>query len=240
MSRFHRYSFGNVILIATQRPDSSRVAGYRTWQKLGRQVKEGEKGILIFAPMLLKNRTSDSPSQPSNVDEPDKLLRFRVVHVFDVKQTEGEPLPEHATIKGDPAGLTDRLTNFAAEAGIVVEHSHDLGPVQGCSRGGRILLRDDLSAAEEFFTLVHELAHELLHFGESAVRGTKTVRETEAEAVAFVVSQAIGLDTNTAASDYIQLYAGDKDTLSHSLDRIQQTASKILTAITDDHTGTDE
>lgn len=240
MARFHRYSFGNVLMIAAQRPDASRVAGYRAWQQLGRQVREGEKGILIFAPMLLKNRFNDSPSEPSNVDEPHMFLRFRVVHVFDVSQTEGEPLPEHARVNGDPAGFTDRLKNFASETGIVVEYSHDLGPAQGCSRGGRILLRDDLSPPEEFSTLAHELAHELLHFGQTATRGSKTVRETEAEAVAFVVSQAIGLDTNTAASDYIQLYAGDKDTLSHSLDRIQQTASKILTAITDDHAGADE
>lgn len=240
MAKFHRYSFGNVLMIAAQRPEASRVAGYRTWQQLGCQVKEGEKGILIFAPMLLKNRAGESPSKPSNVDEPEKLLRFRVVHVFDVSQTEGEPLPEHARVNGEPAAFTDRLKNFASEAGIVVEYSHELGSAQGCSRGGRIVLRDDLSPPEEFSTLAHELAHELLHFGDDAVRGSQTVRETEAEAVAFVVSQAIGLDTNTAASDYIQLYAGDKDTLSQSLDRIQQTASKILTAITDDPAGTDE
>jgi len=88
--------------------------------------------------------------------------------------------------------------------------------------------------------LVHELAHELLHQGEAAVRGSKTVRETEAEAVAFVVSQAIGLDTNTASSDYIHLYAGDKDTLVRSLDHIQQTASKILAGITDEPQSSDD
>lgn len=234
MARFHRYSFGNVLLIAAQRPDASRVAGYRTWQQLSRQVKEGEKGILIFAPMFLKKRANEVPPEPQSTDEPERLLRFRVVHVFDVSQTEGEPLPEHATVNGDPAGFTDRLKHFATVSGIVVEYSSDLGSALGCSRGGRILLRQELSPAEEFSTLVHELAHEFLHQGEGATRGSKTVRETEAEAVALVVSQAIGLDTNTASSDYIQLYDGNKDTLSRSLDRIQHTASRILTAITDD------
>jgi len=234
MAKFHRYSFGNVLLIAAQSPDARRVAGYRTWQQLGRQVKHGEKGILIFAPMFLKNRTDESSPETSTGDEPDKQLRFRVVHVFDVSQTEGEPLPEHATVNGNPAGLTDRLKQFAAESGIVVEYSANIGSAHGYSCGGQIVLRNDLSPAETFSTLAHELAHEFLHQGDGAVRGSKTVRETEAEAVAFVVSHAIGLDTNTASSDYIQLYAGDKDTLSQSLDRIQRTASKILAAITDD------
>lgn len=240
MAKFHRYSFGNILLIASQRPDASRVAGYRTWQQLGRQVKHGEKGILIFAPMYLRNRADDPSPDSLDGDDPDKLLRFRVVHVFDVSQTEGEALPEHATVNGDPVGFTDRLKTFAAESGIAVDLSADIGSAHGYSRGGRIVLRDDLSPAEEFSTLVHELAHEFLHHGDDAIRGSKTVRETEAEAVAFVVSQAIGLDTNTASSDYIQLYAGDKDTLSQSLDRIQRTASRILAAITDDDATADE
>jgi len=238
MAKFHRYSFGNVLLIAAQRPDARRVAGYRTWQQLGRQVKHGEKGILIFAPMFLKNRADESSPETSTGDESDKLLRFRVVHVFDESQTEGEPLAEHATVNGDPAGFADKLKKFAAESGIVVEYSPDLGSAHGYSHGGRIVLRDKLLPAEAFSTLAHELAHEFLHHGEDAVRGSKTVRETEAEAVAFVVSHAIGLDTNTASSDYIQLYAGDKDTLSQSLDRIQKTASRILAAISDDEDAT--
>lgn len=238
IAKFHRYSFGNVLLIAAQRPDARRVAGYRTWQQLGRQVKHGEKGILIFAPMFLKNRANESSPETSTGDESDKLLRFRVVHVFDELQTEGEPLAEHATVNGDPAGFTDKLKEFAADSGIVVEYSAHIGSAHGYSCGGGIVLRDDLSPAEMFSTLAHELAHEFLHHGNGAVRGSKTVRETEAEAVAFVVSHAIGLDTNTASSDYIQLYAGDKDTLSQSLDRIQKTASKILTAISGDEDAT--
>jgi hypothetical protein len=228
MARFHRYSFGNVLMIAAQRPDAIRVAGYRTWQRLGRQVKEGEKGILIFAPMLLKNRVSDSPSQPSNVDEPEKLLRFRVVHVFDVSQTEGEPLPEHARVNGDPAGFTDRLKEFASEAGIVVEYSHDLGLAQGCSHGGRILLRDDLSPPE-FSTLAHERSRATA-FGEKPLV-PKTVRETEAEAVAFVVRRRL-VWTPTRPRPTTSAYAGDKDTLSQS-PIASSKRREILTAITD-------
>ena len=83
--------------------------------------------------------------------------------------------------------------------------------------------------------LVHELAHETLHRGEDRKLLSKTVRETEAEAVAFVVSQAIGLDTNTCGSDYIQIYAGDKNTLASSLSRIQKMATNNIAAITPDY-----
>ena len=234
IAKFHRYSFGNILLIASQRPDASRVAGYRTWQTLDRFVKHGEKGILIFAPMLLKKRTNeDQLARSTDADQDgEKILRFRAVYVFDVSQTDGKPLPEHATVNGDAAGYTDRLKAFVSSRGIQLEYADTLGSAEGLSTGGKIVLLNGLSSAQELSVLAHELAHEMLHHGEGAQRGTKTVRETEAEAVAFVVSQAVGLDTNTAASDYIQLYAGDKDTLAASLDRIQQAASTIIAAIT--------
>ena len=98
---------------------------------------------------------------------------------------------------------------FAKRCGIEVEYGNrELGSADGVSFGGRILLRDDLAPAVEFAVLVHEIAHELLHRGERRAAVSKTARETEAEAVAFVVSRAIGLDTNTAAADYIKLYSG--------------------------------
>jgi hypothetical protein len=100
------------------------------------------------------------------------------------------------------------------------------------SEGGRITLLPKLDAAETFSVLVHEVAHELLHRGDRRKGTTRTIRETEAEAVAFVVSSAIGLDTDTASSDYIQLHSGDKATLTESLALIQQTAAEILKTLT--------
>jgi Zn-dependent peptidase ImmA (M78 family) len=99
------------------------------------------------------------------------------------------------------------------------------------SSGGKITLLPDLPPAELFAVLAHETAHELLHRGDRRTQTTHTVRETEAEAVAFVVSTAIGLNTNTSSSDYIQHHAGDQATLAESLAFIQQTASVILRAI---------
>lgn len=230
MARFHNYSFGNIMLIASQRPDATYVAGFRTWKKLGRFVKKGEKGIVIIAPMLIRPKDDERPD-----DEDGSMIRFRAVYVFDISQTDGESLPEFAQVAGNPNGHADRLKNLVAENNITLEYAETLGGADGVSLGGLIRILDSLSPAEEFQVLTHELAHELLHKRDAGERpSSKTVRETEAEAVAFVVCQAIGLDTNTAASDYIRLYAGDKDTLAASLDRIQQTATTIIEAVTRD------
>ena len=118
-----------------------------------------------------------------------------------------------------------------ADQSIALEYDPKIAPAKGLSSGGKITLLPHLPLAEHFAVLVHEVAHELLHRGERRSQTTHTVRETEAEAVAFVVCSAIGLDTNTSSSDYIQLHAGDKATLAESLAFIQQTASVILQAI---------
>jgi ribose-phosphate pyrophosphokinase len=96
------------------------------------------------------------------------------------------------------------------------------------STGGTIVLRTWLDSAAEFAVLTHEAAHELLHAQAESRPEAKTVRETEAEAVAFVVCQAVGLETSTAAADYIRIYRGDKNTLLASLERIQRTAASII------------
>lgn len=221
------------MLIMLGKPNATRVAGFQTWKTLGRYVKSGEKGIVIIAPMILRKKSDNSPTaEPLDSKAEDKkILRFKAVYVFDVSQTDGEPLPEFARVGGNPNGMTEALKAFVTGQGITLEYSDSLGSAHGVSLGAKILLRPDLTSAEEFSVLTHELAHEMLHRTERRKETTKTIRETEAEAVAFVVCQAIGLDTNTAASDYIRLYAGNKETLSESLDLIQKTAAQILTGI---------
>lgn len=232
MGRFHQYSFHNLMLILSQRPDASRVAGFHTWRKLGRSVRRGEKGIAIFAPMRLRGRSAHA--RDDETADPEDRLVFRVVHVFDISQTDGEPLPEPSRVTGDPEGSLDALLAAVRAAGITVERFDSLDGSDGVSMGGRILLRTGLAPAEEFAVLVHEWAHEILHKDDREARPSKTVRETEAEAVAFVVSQGVGLETNTASSDYICLYDGDTGTLTASLDRIQKAACAILEAIETD------
>jgi antirestriction protein ArdC len=226
MSRFRRYSWGNILLIAFQRPDAAYVAGFNRWKELGRNVKKGEKGITILAPITACKHKENDPAEEHHV-----LVGVKPVHVFALDQTEGKPLPEFAKISGDPKDHTERLKRYIAELDIALEYSTDIAPAKGISTSEKIVLLPDLPLAEEFSTLVHELAHSLLHRGERRSETTRTTRETEAEAVAFVVSSAIGLDPGSASSDYIQLYRGDRQTLMESLQFIQQTSSLILTAI---------
>jgi len=229
MSRFHCYSWGNCLLIYSQRPRATHVAGFHTWLKLRRYVRKGEKGIVILAPMIGRKR----PSSDDELAEDGQacVFGFRAAHVFDVSQTDGEPLPEFATVQGDPQEFNERLTAFVAAQRIALEYDARIAPARGMSSGGKITLLPDLPPAEHFSVLVHELAHELLHRSDRRQQTTSTIRETEAEAVSFVVSEAIGLETNTAFSDYIQLCRGDKDALSASLALIQQTATEILEAL---------
>ncbi len=227
MSRFRKYSWGNCLLIYSQRPDATHVAGFHAWLKLQRYVRKGEKGIVILAPMIGRKRSDDELTEDLEV----RVFGFRAAYVFDVSQTDGEPLPEFATVQGDPAEYTERLKTFIAAKGITLEFSDRIAPANGASSGGKITLRPNLSPAETFSTLVHETGHEMLHRGERRTQTSHTVRETEAEAVAFVVSSAIGLDVNSASADYIQLHAGDRATLAESLAIVQQTAAEILNAI---------
>src|SRR5258705_11698970 len=119
---------------------------------------------------------------------------------------------------------------FIAERGIQLEYSDTIYPALGqCSPGKSVPLPGQ-SAAEEYATLAHETAHSLLHMQDRRAETTKRVLETEAEAVAFVVCEAIGLKAQNSA-DYIQLYSGDKETLAESLEHVQRASSEILAAI---------
>ncbi len=232
MAHFHNYSLGNVLLIARQRPTATHVAGMRTWNELGRRVKRGEKGIAILAPMIGKNRKKreqESETEETNANKP-ALLGFRRVYVWDEAQTEGAPLPALGETTGEVGACLDRLRGFVASCGIELEYSEAIAPALGVSYGGRIALLPGQAKAEEFAALVHETAHEFLHKAERRTATTKTVRETEAEAVAFVVSKAIGLNANTSAA-YIQLYHGNAELLMESLEVVQQAASVILSAV---------
>jgi len=234
MAQFHRYSFGNILQIARQRPDATRVAGLYAWNQLGRRVKKGEKGIQILAPMMGRklNKPEQNDEEQTAQNSKPVLVGFRNVYVFDISQTDGADLPElEHSITGEVGEYRDRLIAFLAQQNIQLEFNEKIAPALGVSYGGRIALLPGQSKAEEFSTLVHELAHEMLHKAERRTITTQTVRETEAEAVAFVVGKAVGLENGSASADYIQLYHGNASLLAESLEVIQQTSSAILKAI---------
>jgi hypothetical protein len=236
MARFHNYSFGNIVAIARQKPDATRVAGFGTWKEIGRFVKRGEKGIQILAPMIGFRRKNAEAARNTDADGSTKpqptLIGFRAVYVFDVTQTEGADLPEFEhNISGEVGEHRDRLIDFLAQQNIALEFNERIAPALGVSYGGKIALLPGQSKPEEFVTLVHEIAHELLHRAERRTFTTATVRETEAEAVAFIVGKAIGLEMGSASSDYIQMYNGNAALLAESLEVIQRTSALILAAI---------
>ena len=139
-------------------------------------------------------------------------------------------MPEPGEASGDPGIKTAALKTAILEHSITLDSVDDLDGALGTSSGGRIRLLNGLSPAMEFTTLVHEYAHELLHRADDRPASRDT-RELEAEAVAFVVGGAVGLNTSHASRDYIHLYRGDREALAGSLDRIQRAASWILMAV---------
>jgi hypothetical protein len=232
MSRFHNYSFGNVLEIARQMPTATRVAGFWTWKNLGRSVNAGAKGIRILAPIVGVKRKKDAETEKDLTTQNTRaLLGFRNAFVFDISQTSGVDLPSMHEVSGDPGESMELLSSFLKSQGIQVVYNEKIAPALGMSYGGRIALLPGQSKAEEFSTLVHEAAHELLHKAERRTATTKTIRELEAEAVAFVVGKAVGLVNESASADYIQLYQGNASLLAESLEVIQQASSVLLGAL---------
>jgi hypothetical protein len=232
VAKFHKYSFNNILLIAMACPQATHVAGFHTWRTLGRHVKRGAKGIRIFAPVS-RRRAQQADTQIKEetlTDSSTCVFAFRAVYVFDESMTEGKPLAELNSVRGDPSDYRERLEHFIQQRGITLKYSADIAPARGMSQGGKITILPGQSPAETVETLAHEIAHELMHRGDRRTSTTKRQRETEAEAVAFVVANAIGLQATSASADYITLWNGDAALLAQSLEIIQRTAVQIITA----------
>ena len=137
MAKFHTYSFGNIMLIARQKPDATNVAGMRTWNSLGRFIRRGERGIFILAPMIARKRTAKADEataeEREKVEAQAQLYGFRAVYVFDISQTEGKELPELTEVRGDVAGYRERLVKFVEAQGVTLNYSEHIAPAKGIS-----------------------------------------------------------------------------------------------------------
>ena len=233
-ARFHGYSARNCLLILAQRPGASRVAGYRRWQEMGRQVGRGEEGIRILAPV---SRTVEDEGTGEKVRA---LVGFKVASVFDVSQTDGEPLPEAPRPKDldpdDPTGIAsmvyEGLSRFCEAEGVAVE-LEDRRPGEYGSyerEGRRVVLNRALSEVDRSTTLAHELAHHLLHREDDGAT-TKAIRETEAEGVSFAVFSYFGFDTSRFTFAYVARYAKEPEVLKAALDRIQNATHELIGAV---------
>jgi antirestriction protein ArdC len=202
-SRFHRYSLHNQFLIAMQKPDATQVAGYKTWQSLGRQVRKSEKGIRILAPMPVKRQMQN--------DEEETFLLFRSVAVFDVSQTDGEPLPE---IPGEPvtgdshAEYLPKLEAYAGSLGLVVVFEEVRNGAKGyhSATAHSIGIDSRMAPNEQVAVLVHELAHALGDINYCDY--PREVAEVIVETTAYIVCRSIGLETDSASVPYLASWAG--------------------------------
>ena len=252
-SRFHDYSHRNTLLITLQCPEATRVAGYRTWQtEFDRHVTEGEAAIWIWAPIIAKRcpecGNSKSYHEQSNCEytetPPEEwskgLVSFRPASVFDVSQTEGEPLPELDTeARGDANGLLSQALAAADPLGVDVqivtdsEWSH--GEANGiCRHVGdgqpTIEVRKRSSTASLVGVLVHEYAHAALHVGDLD-SPERSKREVEAEAVAYLVGRYFGLDMSGSAFYLAAWHGEEPDVILDRLGRISETATEIIEAV---------
>lgn len=241
-SRFHYYSFHNRMLIWVHRPDATFVAGFKAWQEMGRSVRKGEKGIPILAPMRVKGRKGQEREPETGTEEIEgegkgqqserkNILRFKVVSVWDVSQTDGDPLPETPdilTVEGELGSLLSSLEAVVADKGIKLEYVDTLPIASACglSSGGAVKIIASMTGQERFHVLAHELAHELLHDPQKRIELSRKVKELEAEATAFVVGRHFGLESK--APTYLALYRVEEVDIIASLDRIVSTASSMI------------
>jgi hypothetical protein len=235
-ARFHRYSVNNLMLIYSQNPDATHVAGYRRWQSLGRNVRRGERGIRILAPCTQRRTTIDDDSGETRTRT--VLRGFRVASVFDIAQTEGEPLPTIALptlVDGDaPAGLLECLVAEITSAGFAYQRGplpspHDTANGLTDYTTRTVSVRQDLPDGHAVKTTAHELAHVLLHGPDRTADMTRGCVEVEAESVAYVVCNAWGLDPAGYTFPYVAGWSrGDVALITATAERVMGCARQIL------------
>lgn len=252
MSKFHNYSFNNTLLIAMQRPDATLVAGYNAWKnKFNRYVKKGEKGIQIIAPAPVKEReerekidkdtglTVLNENGEPEIEVVERVIpRFRVTTVFDYAQTDGEPLP---TLEVNE--LTARVKDYTLLKEAIEQVSPvpiRFGEIEGNAKGyyshmdKEICVRADMGESQTIKTMIHEVAHAMLHDSDQMKqRGEEKdqlTKETEAESIAFTVCSALGIDTSDYSFPYVASWASGKELkeLKDSMDTIRLTAADFL------------
>ncbi|MDE8670840.1 ArdC-like ssDNA-binding domain-containing protein [Pseudarthrobacter sp. H3Y2-7] len=230
---FHAYSLNNVILILSQCNIASRVAGFRRWQDLGRQVRKGEKAIRIFG---YSTKKVTETNEATGEDEEKTVVRFPILSVFDISQTdviegaEDYSSPARRLTGSDDLGIVANVTEFLTARGWSVTHEAIPGEVNGYTTTDgtrRVVIDANLSPAQAAKTAIHEAAHVILHAEEDhkeyvAHRG---VKETEAESVAYVMAGMLGLDTSAYSVGYVAGWA------KADMETIKATAANVLRAV---------
>ena len=258
MSKFHNYSFNNTLLIAMQKPEATLVAGYKAWQKnFERHVNKGEKAIRILAPAPYKIKEErdkldpvtgemmfDENGMPQKEQVEVTIPAFRAVSVFDVSQTDGKPIPELEAqeLLSTVEGYEDFVQALMNVAPVPIGFEDIPGDSKGYfhTEEKRIAVQENMSESQTLKTMVHEVAHSMLHNKEinrddlmEAPAKDRNTKEVEAESVAYTVCQHFGIDTSDYSFGYIAGWSSGKDMkeLKSSLDTIRKTASELITGI---------
>lgn len=257
MSRFHDYSLNNTLLIASQKPDATLVAGYTSWQKnFGRQVNKGEKAIRILAPAPYKKKAEVDKVDPatgviltnpdgSSVKETKEIVvpSFKVVSVFDVSQTDGRELPSLGVneLTGDVAQYDRFFEALKLSCPVPIAFEEIATGAKGYFHTveNRIAIQQDMSQVQTIKTAIHEMAHQKLHSidpqeaSSEEPKLTRNSKEVEAESVAYTVCQHYGIETSDYSFAYIAGWSKGKDTpeLKASLNRIRVAANEMITEI---------
>lgn len=254
MSKFHQYSFGNVLLILMQCPEASLVAGFQTWKRhFGRTVKKGEHGIQIIAPtqrsrLVKQDRLDPDTQRPviglDGVPEQEPVFvnyqSFRVTYVFDVSQTEGKELPSYGVdeLTGDVPYFDSMFSAIEKLAPVPIEYRP-----AAAAKGSyncfeqKIYVNEGMSQVQTLKTLIHETAHALLHdssvLDDEIPKKDRHTKEVEAESIAYVVCQHFGIDTSDYSFPYVTGWSRGKELpeLKASLECISRTAAGMIDSV---------
>ena len=244
MSKFHNYSFNNTLLISMQRPDASLVAGYDAWQKnFERHVKKGAKGIKIIAPVIIKKEVEDEKAEKEGVKKIVEVTKFKVATVFDVSDTEGKELPKIGVneLNGQVEKYHQLSKAIEEIAKVPIEYRDIANGAKGffSSRDNKIVVQKDMTQTQTLKTLIHELAHSILHgqpdkgVENDGAKKDRRTKEVEAESVAFTVCQYLGVDTSDYSFGYIAGWSSGKEMeeLKSSMQTIRRTANEIINGV---------
>lgn len=234
-ARFHSYSPNNIWLILAQRPDATRVAGYRTWRNLDRWVRKGEHGIAVLAPIVTRTKPIDNTDERDHPELVKVLRGFKVVHVFDISQTDGAELADvaPALLTGDaPSDAWDILAAQVADAGFALERGDCNGANGYTNHTTRtVRVRDDVDGTQAVKTLAHELGHVLLHDDTDAASNDRPRLEIEAESVAYLVCHQLGIVSDDYSFAYLARWSnGDTNLIRATAERAINCARRILTS----------
>ena len=256
MAKFHNYSFNNTLLIAMQ--GGQLVAGFNKWKDtFHRTVKKGEKGIKILAPAPYKVKQKmekldeqgkpilDKDGKPLTEEKTVQIPAFKVVSVFDVSQTEGEPLPSIAVneLSGSVQDYQDFFKALEQSSPVPIGFEDIEGGAHGYFHllDNRIAIQEGMSQLQTIKTAIHEIAHAKLHAidpddPEQANRPDSRTREVQAESVAYAVCQHYGLDTSEYSFGYVAGWSSGRELaeLKASLEIIRSAAHELISAL-DEH-----